>query len=443
MAVDNYLTGKMIKRFKLEPTACQKNLFDQMSAFLSADPEKEWMMVISGYAGTGKTSALASFIGVLKEYGYKYVLLAPTGRAAKVLSNFTGAVAKTIHKQISRQKSLADGLGLFSPDFNKNKETVFIVDEVALLSAQSENGSIFGTGNVLSDLITYVRNDTSNRLVLTGDPAQLPHVGLEKSRALDLDYLYRYTHNIRSAHLTSVVRQAHESGILYNATLLRNDIESENLDAPKFCLKKFTDIEKITGDRLIEKISDSIDKYGMDDVVVLCRSNARANKYNLGIRAQVLYREEQLSRGDKLVIVENCHQFEKKTKELALIANGDVAELVKISKYVERYGLHFANATLMFPDYNKAEVYAKIILDTLTSTSGALGQDQQIELYRAVYEDYSSIENKRKRNAAVREDPFFNALQVKYSTAITGHKSQGGQWRCVFIDNILWRDDIT
>ncbi|MCI1721089.1 MAG: AAA family ATPase [Bacteroidales bacterium] len=443
MAVDNYLTGKMIKRFKLEPTACQKNLFDQMSAFLSADPEKEWMMVISGYAGTGKTSALASFIGVLKEYGYKYVLLAPTGRAAKVLSNFTGEVAKTIHKQIYRQKSLADGLGLFSLDFNKNKETVFIVDEVSLLSAQSENGSIFGTGNVLSDLITYVRNDTSNRLVLTGDPAQLPPVGLEKSPALDLDYLYRYTHNIRSAHLTSVVRQAHESGILYNATLLRNDIESENLDAPKFCLKKFTDIEKITGDRLIEKISDSIDKYGMDDVVVLCRSNARANKYNLGIRAQVLYREEQLSRGDKLMIVKNCYQFENQSKDLDFIANGDVAELIKISNYTERYNLHFANATLMFPDYNKAEVNAKIILDTLTSTSAALGPDQQRELYHAVYEDYSSIENKRKRNSAVREDPFFNALQVKYSTAITGHKSQGGQWRCVFIDNVLWRDDIT
>jgi len=443
MAVDNYLTDKMIQRFKLEPTVCQKNLFEQMSAFLSADPEKEWMMVISGYAGTGKTSALASFIGVLKEHGYKYVLLAPTGRAATVLSNFTGETAKTIHKQIYRQKSLADGLGIFSLDFNKNKETVFIVDEVSLLSAQSENGSIFGTGDVLSDLIAYVRNDTSNRLVLTGDPAQLPPVGLEKSPALDLDYLAQFTCNIRSAHLTSVVRQAAKSGILYNATLLRKDIEKENTDAPKLCIKGFSDVEAIEGDRLIEKLSDSIDKYGTDDVVVLCRSNARANKYNLGIRAQVLYREEQLSRGDKLMIVKNCYQFENQSKELDFIANGDVAELVKISNYVERYGLHFANATLMFPDYNKAEVNAKIILDTLTSTSAALGQDQQRELYRAVYEDYSSIGNKRKRNAAVREDPFFNALQVKYSTAITGHKSQGGQWRCVFIDNILWRDDIT
>jgi exodeoxyribonuclease V len=443
MGVSNFLADKMVQRLKFEPTQCQKIVFEQLASFLSSDAEQNWLMVISGYAGTGKTSALAAFISVLKELEYKYVLLAPTGRAAKVLSNFTKEQAKTIHKQIYRQKSLADGLGLFSLDFNKAKETIFIVDEVSLLSAESEGGSIFGSGDVLSDLITYVRNDPSNRLILTGDPAQLPPVGLEKSPALDLDFLSQYTRNICSAHLTSVVRQASESGILYNATLLRNDIEAENLDAPKFCVKGFSDVEKITGDRLIEKISDSIDKYGLDDVVVLCRSNARANKYNLGIRGQVLYREEQLSRGDKLMIVKNCYQFENQSKELDFIANGDVAELVKISNYVERYGLHFANATLMFPDYNKAEVNAKIILDTLTSTSAALGQDQQRELYKAVYEDYSSVENKRKRNAAVREDPFFNALQVKYSTAITGHKSQGGQWRCVFIDNILWRDDIT
>ncbi|MEG2849621.1 MAG: AAA family ATPase, partial [Bacteroidales bacterium] len=304
------------------PTSCQKELFNKLGLFLAASANDSWLMVISGYAGTGKTTAIGALISVLKEYDYKYILIAPTGRSAKVLANYTGVGAKTIHKQIYRQKTMNDGYGLFSLDLNKNRNTLFIVDEASLLSngMGMGHGSIFGSGDVLDDLITYIRSNEGNRLILMGDTAQLPPIGLEQSPALDTYYLERYTKAI-IANLSTVVRQEKESGILHNATRLRKEIEMEELCNPKFNVKDFDDIKRITGGELIEEISNAIDKYGLSDIVVLCRSNNRANKYNLGIRQSILFREEQLTKGDKLMIVKNCYQFLEKVPELDFIAN--------------------------------------------------------------------------------------------------------------------------
>ena len=400
------------------------------------------IFLINGYAGTGKTSSVFSLIAMMDEFGLNYVLLAPTGRAAKVLSGYTGKKAYTIHKQIYRQKSLKEGVGHFVLDLNKNSDTVFVVDEASLISSGYNESAIFGSGNLLDDLVTYVRSSSGNRLLLIGDSAQLPPVGETISKALDINTLSRYG-IIKSAALSSVVRQVHDSGILHNATILRQMIETDDRVFPKFKTEGFNDVLRITGGELIEKLSDSYDSSGMDETLVVCRSNRQANRYNMGIRSKLLYREEQINRGDKVMIVKNCYQFLEDVDGLDFIANGDVAELVRISNYEERYGLNFAQATLKFPDYNDIEISGKVILDTLSSESANLGSERSRALFFAVYEDYDDIKNKRKRIAAVREDKYYNALQIKYSNAITVHKSQGGQWKNVYIDNPFYKGEIT
>ena len=378
--------------------------------------------------------------GVLK---YKYILLAPTGRAAKVLSNYSGVQAKTIHKQIYRQKSLADKEANFRIDFNKSRDTVYIVDEASLITiGTGMESTIFGSGDLLEDLITYIRQNPGNRLILMGDSAQLPPIGMDESPALDFDYVSQYA-PLRAVTLRDVVRQAGESGILFNATRLREQIERGDTDAPVFRCEGFDDFKRLSGGELIEELDGAISKYGLDEVVVLCRSNLRANKYNMGIRQTVLFMEEQLTRGDKLMIVKNCYQFLENVPELDFIANGDVAELVRIGGYEERYGLNFAQATLRFPDYDDVEIEAKVVLDTLNSVSPSLDREQQKALFEGVYADYEEVTVRKKRMEKVREDKYYNALQIKYATAITGHKSQGGQWKCVFVDNSLWKDDIS
>ena len=253
----------------------------------------------------------------------------------------------------------------------------------------------------------------------------------------------RYCPKIDTVILRDVVRQAEGSGILVNATSLRQQITDGDIDPPVFDVSSFTDIAAVTGATLIEDLQDAVSRYGNEEVVVLCRSNQRANRYNLGIRSQVLFLEEKLCRGDRLMVVKNCYKFDGGDENFDFIANGDMAKLVSISNYQERYGFHFADATLAFPDYNDCEVDAKVILDTLDSKTAALDRDAQTALFEGVLADYEGITPKKKRFQCVREDPYYNALQIKYSSAITGHKSQGGQWRCVFIDNILWKDEIT
>ena len=439
MGVAQFFSDRLRHHLGYPPTPCQERLFDTLAAF-AVQYDTCDLLLVSGYAGTGKTSAVAAFVRTLKELKYRYVLLAPTGRAAKVLSGFTGEKAYTIHKHIYRQKSVHDGVGEFQLDFNKAKDTFFIVDEASLISVETGSGaSVFGSGDLLDDLVRFVRSGVDDKLIIIGDRGQLPPVGLDRSPALDEGWLGRYG-ALMTAELTTVVRQAAESGILTNATLVRRIIESGVPATPKLQLAGFDDVERIGGGELIEKIGDAVGRYGLDDIVVLCRSNKRANRYNAGIRSAVLYREERLTRDDKLMVVKNCYQFLEDIPEMDFIANGDVAQLVRLSHHEERYGLHFADAVLAFPDYNDVEVRAKVILDTLDSEQPSLSTEQQRALWEGVSADYADIRNARKRYEKVREDPYYNALQIKYATAITGHKSQGGQWRCVFIDNPFWKE---
>ena len=442
MSAADFFFDHIRRNFPFEPTACQNNLFKGLSDFTIQREECD-IMVVNGYAGTGKTSAIGAYVKTLKEFQIKFKLMAPTGRAAKVLAGYTGFSSLTIHKQIYRQKSSSDVMSKFTLDFNKANDTVYIVDEASLISIDSP-GSLFGSGNLLMDLVQYVRNGSGNKLILIGDNAQLPPVMEEVSPALDKGCMEVFG-NVDYMELSTVVRQAEESGILHNATIIRKIIESYDYSdiSLKLDLKGFKDIESISGGDLIESLDDAFGRFGTDDTVVLCRSNKRANRYNNGIRAQVLSKEEQLCRGDKVMVVKNCYQFLDDIEDLDFIANGDVAELMRIRNYEERYGLHFADAILSFPDYHDIEISAKIILDTLQSESASLTQEQQQALYEGVYADYDHLTTKKKRNQAVREDKYYNALQLKYAAAITCHKSQGGQWRCVFIDNPFWKDELT
>ena len=426
--------------FSYETTPCQDKLLRQISSFLTSDEGD--ILVVNGYAGTGKTSALASVVSGLSSLKVPCVLLAPTGRSAKVLSGYCGKPASTIHKHIYRQKSFgADGMGQFSLAPNKARNTLFIVDEVSLIGiTTTDGGGAFGTGNLLADLVSFVRSGVDCRLILVGDAAQLPPVGLEASPALSPEYMEGFG-GVSYATLTTVVRQASDSGILVNATHLRVMLDSmeDPIELSDLGLSDaLPDVKRIGGGELLETLSEAYDKYGTDEVAVLCRSNKRAVRYNAGIRAQVLYREEKLCRGDRLMVVKNNYREDLEGTDY--IANGDIAELVRIRHYEERYGLHFADATLAFPDYGGQEVEGKVLLDTLDSESPALTREQSQALWEGVSADYAHLSTKKKRYDAVRADAFYSALQLKYAHAITCHKAQGGQWECVFIDNPFWQD---
>ncbi len=441
------LYESFVRAMSMELTPCQDRLFRDLASFLSSDDGD--IFVVNGYAGTGKTTALSAVIGALRRLGIKSVLLAPTGRAAKVLSGMAGLSASTVHKHIYRQKSVGnDGMGRFSLAPNKARHTLFVVDEASLIGveASQQQQSLFGSGDLLSDLVTFVRSGEDCRLILLGDAAQLPPVGLELSPALSPDYMDGMG-GVQYATLTSVVRQAGDSGILDNATVIRRLIEEasedETFESLPMVAKEGGDVERIGGGELLEALSEAYSHYGYDDTIVLCRSNKRAIRYNLGIRSQVLYKEDELSRGDKLMIVKNCYQFVEDVEQMDYIANGDVAELQKIWNHEDRYGLRFADALLSFPDYGDCTLQAKVCLDTLTSESAALTYEQQNALYAGVSADYADRGSKKRIWDAVREDPYFNALQLKYADAITCHKAQGGQWSCVFIDNPFWQDFLT
>ncbi len=443
-----FLEERFLKRFKAEPTACQARLFREAAEFVTCDDAD--ILVVNGYAGTGKTTAVSAVIAALKDVGTPSVLLAPTGRAAKVFSGISHRPAFTIHKHIYRQKSVgSDGFGQFSLAPNKAKGTLFVVDEVSLIgidAATPQGTTAFGSGNLLEDLVTFVRNGVDCRLILVGDAAQLPPVGLDASPALSKSFMDGFG-GVRYCELTSVVRQAAESGILRNATRLRGLIAGSGGDELftdwKLNLAGADDIERIGGGELIEALSDAYGRYGEDGTVVLCRSNKRAIRYNLGIRGTVQFKEERLVRDDKLMIVRNCYQFVEDVPGMDYIANGDIAKLVRIGNFEDRYGLHFADAMLSFPDYDDVEVKAKVCLDTLESEAASLSYEQQNALYQGVSADYAGRGTKKKIWEAVREDPYFNALQLKYAEAITCHKSQGGQWDCVFIDCPFWQDEQT
>ena len=442
-----FLYHEFLRRLPYEPTPCQDALMRDIGAFLTSDDGD--ILVVNGYAGTGKTTVLAAVVSTFTALKTPCVLMAPTGRSAKVLSGYTGRPASTVHKQIYRQKSHgSDGFGQFSLAPNKAKNTLFIVDEVSLIGIEAGerlSTAAFGSGNLLEDLILYMRSGVDCRMILVGDAAQLPPVGLDRSPALSEEYMDG-AGGVRFSELRTVVRQQADSGILVNATHLRELIEVDcesPLDELGLTVKGFDDVQRLTGSELIETLTDAYARYGEDETIVLCRSNKRANRYNAGIRAQVLFREERLVRDDKLMIVKNCYHFADDLEGTDYIANGDICKLVRIGHYEDRYGLHFAEARLSFPDYQDQEIVAKVLLDTLEAESASLTYEQANALYQGVDADYSHITTRKKRYDAVREDPFFNALQLKYANAITGHKSQGGQWKCVFIDNPFWQEFLT
>ena len=435
--INNYLATQIKTNFPFHPTVEQENSIEKLSEFILS-PDDRAVFVLCGYAGTGKTTLVSALVRTLTALQRKCVLLAPTGRAAKVFASYSEKGAFTIHKWIYRQKSIVSNTFTLSENLSKN--ALFIVDEASMIANGGMSG--FGSGALLDDLVEFVYSGDGCRLLLLGDTAQLPPVGEELSPALSPDYLRSMYLNVMQMELTQVMRQSEDSGILSNATMLRRIIASGPTDAlPSIRLKGFPDICIVTGENLIESIETEFGNVGIEETIILCRSNKRANIYNEGIRRRILYREDELNRGDLLMIVKNNYywreQIGKIDKELLekidFIANGDIAEIIRVGGSEEMYGFRFADVTLSFPDYD-CEMEVKIILDTLTSESPSLTRDENERLFSAVWEDYSEIGSKRKRMEKLREDPYYNAMQVKYGYAVTCHKAQGGQWKTVFLD---------
>ena len=410
------------------------------SEYLS-DPDFSRIFVLNGYAGTGKTTIIAAIVTALKGLGVRTVLLAPTGRAAKVLARYSGEKALTVHKRIYRERTNADYESKFSLDLNREQGALFIVDEASMLSDESGGGFRFGSGSLLEDLVAYVRSGRGCRLMLVGDSAQLPPVGADCSPALDPPTLARFGETVY-ATLDEVVRQEAQSGILFNATLVRCMLERGITEVPRFDLG-FPDIEALSGGDFLERLQDAYARYGRDEVIVIPRSNKRANRYNQGIRRNILGAEEEIESGDMLMVVKNNYYYAERTEgcPMHFVANGDIARLRRLRRFEEFYGFRFANAVLEFPDYDDAELECKILLDTIASEAPSLTREESDRLFYEVEKDYLDLKSKLKRFKEIRENPHFNAIQVKFSYAVTCHKAQGGQWRAVFIDRFLFGDE--
>lgn len=429
----DYISNLIKQELVHVPTAGQEKLILGLAKFV-LDPAAKEILVIKGYAGTGKTSAVSALVRTLEKVKHKSVLLAPTGRAAKVFSSYSGKNAYTIHKKIYRQRASRDGFGEFALDKNLHTDTLFIVDEASMISNESYDVSIFGSGRLLDDLIKYVYEGANCRLILVGDTAQLPPVHYEVSPALDKNVLEGYSFRVQEICLTEIVRQSEGSGILHNATLIRNLITKKDTSFPKLQLGGFTDVVNISGNELIEELTNSYDRIGREQTIVVCRSNKTANKYNKGIRNTILGREEEISPGDFLMVVKNNYFWLKENEQVSFIANGDIMEIVRIHKFEEIYGYRFADLTLRFSDYDQMDIDAKIMLDTLYVETASLGSEENKKFYYAVLEDYMDKKSKKERYDAVKTNPYFNALQVKFAYAVTCHKAQGGQWNTVFAD---------
>ena len=471
MTISDDLGTLIRENFTHKATKEQANAISLLSEFLLSR-KGDSLFLLKGYAGTGKTSLLAALVRTMQQLQQRVMLLAPTGRAAKVLSSFAGAPAYTIHRKIYRQKSLVD-MDNFQNDVNLHKDTLFIVDEASMIGGEGDGSTIFGTGRLLDDLMHYVYSCEGCRLLLVGDTAQLPPVGEEESPALNRLALEGYGVEVTEYCLTEVVRQLEESGILWNATMLRRLIQEGEMYAfPRLRAKGFPDVCVVPGNELIDALDDSYRRYGTDGTIVVTRSNKRAGIFNGGIRARILDYEEELSGGDLVMVAKNNYYWidpptpfrgssnsAKGGQELlkedgespdsaggdqelplkgdggsSFIANGDVAVVRRIRNERSFYGFRFADATLRFPDYNQTEMDVTVLLDTLQSEAPALTRQQQQALFTAVWEDYPELTNKRDRMKRLRQDPYYNALQIKYAYAVTCHKAQGGQWEHVYID---------
>ena len=463
MAISDDLGALIRANFKHKPTKEQEKAIFLLADFLLSR-ERDALFLLKGYAGTGKTSLLAALVQTLGQLQQRVMLLAPTGRAAKVLSSYAGVPAYTIHRKIYRQKSITE-MDVFQNDVNLKQDTLFIVDEASMIANDSHERTIFGSGRLLDDLLQYVYSCEGCRLVLVGDTAQLPPVGEEESPALSRTMLEGYGMVVTELQLTEVVRQLEESGILWNATMLRGLIQNDEMYAfPKLRGKTFPDVRVLPGDELIEALEQSYRNYGTDGTIVVTRSNKRANIFNNGIRARILDHEEELSSGDLVMVAKNNYYWtaspdpskggvnrgdiapspsERVGERLfppseglgsSFIANGDVAVVRRLRNERSFYGFRFADATLQFTDYDNTEMDVTVLLDTLQSEAPALTREQQEALFQGVWDDYPELTNRRDRMKRLRQDPYYNALQIKYAYAVTCHKAQGGQWEHVYID---------
>ena len=431
----------IIQNLGFELTKSQEIAADLLSNFAASNSSNSCFL-LKGYAGTGKTTLISSLVKTLISNKVKVVLLAPTGRAAKVLSHYSGFPAYTIHKWIYRQKSMRDAVGRFDLDKNLAKNCVFIVDEASMISNQSFDDSVFGSGRLLDDLVSYVADGESCKLILVGDDAQLPPVNLDISPALNIKEIRAYGIDVEEITLSDVVRQAEESGILRNATTLRIMLEENDIQVPKFEMVGYNDFVRISGTELLELLETSYDRVGMGETVVLNYSNKRANKYNEGIRNKILWRENEISQGDFLMVVRNNYFWVENDPDINFIANGDIVEVMKIRNIKELHGFKFADVTLRLVDYNNKEIDAKVILDTLWADAPSLNSEQNKQLFENVAADYSDISTKPQRMKKIKSDPYFNALQVKFAYAVTCHKAQGGQWKNVFIDQGFFKEEM-
>ena len=460
--IQDELKYRILQALGLTPTPEQEHALDVFSMFMT-DRDNHVVMILRGSAGTGKTTLAGAIVKALVALQQKLMLLAPTGRAAKVFSLYANHAAYTIHRRIYRQKSAGD-LSAFSLNDNLNKDTLFIVDEASMIANDAfANGGdsrwSFGSGCLLDDLMQFVYHGQNCRMLLIGDKAQLPPVGEIESPALSAFFLHGYGMRVYEADLNQVLRQSEGSGILWNATRIRSqESEVRSLSLPQIRLKGFADIQVVPGDELIESLSSSYSRVGMDETMVITRSNKRANIYNQGIRNMVLDREDELCRGDILMIVKNNYYWvlgdgdqvmadshttnTHHPSPITFIANGDRAVVQRVRHVHELYGFRFAEVTMQFPDYDDYELTAIVILDSLTTESPALTCEQQEQLYNAVLEDYSDIPRKADQIKKLKEDRYYNALQVKFAYAVTCHKAQGGQWAHIYLDQGYMTDDM-
>ena len=435
-----------MRSFGFIPTEGQRTVLYHLAAFLlSEKPNPTYLL--QGYAGTGKTTLVTTLVKTLPIIGMRYQLMAPTGRAAKVISGYTGKNASTIHRKLYRFQQYADGSLRMTRAENKAKNTVFIVDECSMISDETTNGR-----SLLDDLISYVFNGENCRLLLIGDNAQLPPVGLENSPANDINVLkHEFGLTVAAYELTEVMRQEEESGILWNATALRQTLRpltplmplmAAPIELPLFDVNGFPDVHRIEPQEFEELLWQKFGDKTSNEAVIICRSNKRANMYNQAVRARILQEEGEISTGDKLMVVKNNYFWTDEDQKISFIANGDMIELMRINNTEEMYGFHFADVEIQLTDYQEEpNLSVKILLETLTSDSPALTQEEADRLYRAVEEDYMDIPNKRDRYKAMRQNPYFNALQVKFGYALTCHKTQGGQWPTVFLDAPYIKED--
>tara|TARA_B110000285_G_scaffold232902_1_gene305210 strand:- start:1206 stop:2627 length:1422 start_codon:yes stop_codon:yes gene_type:complete len=435
--------SRLVEEFGMLPTKSQDLLFTKLEAFVRQQEVRNYLFVISGYAGTGKTSVLGAFVRTLSSYKVKTILLAPTGRAAKVFSHKSGQDAFTIHKHIYRRKSkieISAGLSL-QPNLYKN--TIFFVDEASMIGDYTitKDGGV-SSRNLLEDLFEYVYSGLNCKLILIGDSGQLPPVGSDYSPALSTDYLQNNFSQlvIDSFELKEVLRQSHDSSILKNATLLRN---TEWIDYPKFQLEKNADLVRITGNELQDELESSYNNYGQEDTILITRSNKQANQYNQHIRSRILWHEELLCSGDCLMVVKNNYFWLGDDTKIGFIANGELIKIIRVKKVEEQHGFEFAHVIIKFVDYeNLGDVELIIHTESILTEGPNLPRERMKELFFSVERDYSHIRYKKDRYDAILADPYFNALQVKYAYAVTCHKSQGGQWANVYIDQGFINDDV-